>query len=141
MVLSTLSSKPLEEVAKALGDGPRWFQLYWPRNNDLAASFIQRAEAAGYGALVVTLDTYLLGWRERDIQKAYLPFLQGQGLANYFTDPVFRSLLKVMPETDPTEAVLLFLQVVNNPSLMWNDLAFLRPAHAYADPFEGHPAP
>jgi len=126
MVLSTLSSKPLEEVAKALGDGPRWFQLYWPRNNDLAASFIQRAEAAGYGALVVTLDTYLLGWRERDIQKAYLPFLQGQGLANYFTDPVFRSLLKVMPETDPTEAVLLFLQVVNNPSLMWNDLAFLR---------------
>jgi len=126
MVLSTLSSKPLEEVAKALGAGPRWFQLYWPRNNDLAASFIQRAEAAGYSALVVTLDTYLLGWRERDIQKAYLPFLQGQGLANYFTDPVFRSLLKVMPETDPTEAVRLFLLVVNNPSLLWNDLAFLR---------------
>ena len=89
IVLSTLSSVPMEAVAQAMGDVPRWFQLYWPQNNDLAASFVARAERAGFSALVVTLDTYLLGWRERDLQKAYLPFLQGQGVANYLSDPVF----------------------------------------------------
>ena len=77
-------------MAAALGDTPRWFQLYWPRDDELAASFIHRAELAGYGAIVVTLDTYLLAWRERDIQNAYLPFFHGDGLANYFSDPVFQ---------------------------------------------------
>ena len=90
MILSTVSSYPMEEVAAALGDSPRWFQLYWPRDDELAASFIHRAEQAGYGAIVVTLDTYLLAWRERDIQNAYLPFFHGDGLANYFSDPVFQ---------------------------------------------------
>jgi lactate 2-monooxygenase len=126
IVLSTLSSKPMEAVAAAMGETPRWFQLYWPKNNDLAASLVTRAERAGFSALVVTLDTYLLGWRERDIQKAYLPFLQAQGLANYFTDPVFRAALKEPPEKDPMAAVVLFLQWVNNPALTWLDLAFLR---------------
>lgn len=126
MVLSTLSSKPMEAVAEVMGDVPHWFQLYWPRNNELAASLVSRAEKAGFSAVVVTLDTYLLGWRERDIQKAYLPFLQAEGLANYFTDPVFRAALKNPPESDPTAAVMLFLQVVNNPALTWKDLAFLR---------------
>ena len=74
-----------------MGDAPRWFQLYWPRSDELAASLLARAEQAGYGAIVVTLDTYLLAWRERDIRNAYLPFLRGEGLANYFTDPVFRA--------------------------------------------------
>ena len=74
IILSTVSSRPMEEVAAAMGDAPRWFQLYWPRSDELAASFLHRAEQAGYGAIVVTLDTYLLAWRERDIQNAYLPF-------------------------------------------------------------------
>jgi isopentenyl diphosphate isomerase/L-lactate dehydrogenase-like FMN-dependent dehydrogenase len=126
IVLSTLSSRPLEQVAAAMGDAPRWFQLYWPRDNELAASFIGRAEKAGYEALVVTLDTYLLGWRERDLQRAYLPFLMGEGLANYFTDPVFRAMLTAPPEKDPAQAVMAFLQVVSNPALTWDDLAFLR---------------
>jgi isopentenyl diphosphate isomerase/L-lactate dehydrogenase-like FMN-dependent dehydrogenase len=126
MVLSTLSSVPLETIAQTLGDAPRWFQLYWPQNNDLAASFLSRAERAGYSALVVTLDTYHLAWRERDLQKAYLPFLQAQGLANYLTDPVFRAALPVPPEKDPLPAVLYFLQTVSNPALTWKDLAFLR---------------
>jgi isopentenyl diphosphate isomerase/L-lactate dehydrogenase-like FMN-dependent dehydrogenase len=126
MVLSTLSSVPLETIAQTLGDVPRWFQLYWPQNNDLAASFLSRAERAGYSALVVTLDTYHLAWRERDLQKAYLPFLQAQGLANYLTDPVFRAALPVPPEKEPLPAVLYFLQTVSNPALTWKDLTFLR---------------
>jgi isopentenyl diphosphate isomerase/L-lactate dehydrogenase-like FMN-dependent dehydrogenase len=126
IVLSTLSSVPMEAIAQAMGDVPRWFQLYWPQNNDLAASFVARAERAGYSGLVVTLDTYLLGWRERDLQKAYLPFLQGQGLGNYLSDPVFRAALSVPPEKDPLPAIMYFIQVVSNPSLTWSDLAFLR---------------
>jgi isopentenyl diphosphate isomerase/L-lactate dehydrogenase-like FMN-dependent dehydrogenase len=126
MVLSTLSSKPMESVAKAMEDVPHWFQLYWPRDPDLAASFVSRAEKAGFGAIVVTLDTYHLGWRERDIQHAYLPFMSGQGLANYITDPVFRATLPAPPDEDPRTAILRFLQVVSNPSLTWQDLQFLR---------------
>ena len=91
MILSTLASRTIEEVAAALGDTPRWFQLYWPRSEAIAASFLRRAEDAGYSALVVTLDTFYLGWRERDLQHAYLPFNLGAGLANYFSDPVFSS--------------------------------------------------
>jgi lactate 2-monooxygenase len=125
-VLSTLSSRPLEAVAQAMGDAPRWFQLYWPRSDDLAASLVTRAERAGYSALVVTLDSYLLGWRERDLQRAYLPFLLAEGLANYLSDPVFRAALPAPPEKDPRPAVQHFLQVVSNPALTWKDLAFLR---------------
>lgn len=126
LVLSTVSSKPLEEVAAAMGDAPRWFQLYWPRDPELAASFLARAEAAGFGAVVVTLDTSFLAWRERDIQAAYLPFLYADGLANYLTDPVFRAGLARPPEEDPREAVLRFAQLFANPSLTWEDLRFLR---------------
>lgn len=126
MVLSTLSSVTLEQVAGALGDTPRWFQLYWPRSPELTASFLRRAESAGYSALVVTLDTYFLGWRERDLQRAYLPFLQGQGLANYLSDPVFRAGLAAPPEKDPRPAIERFGQVYSNPALTWQDLSFLR---------------
>jgi isopentenyl diphosphate isomerase/L-lactate dehydrogenase-like FMN-dependent dehydrogenase len=126
LILSTLSSTPLEAVAATMSEVPRWFQLYWPRNNELAGNFVQRAEQAGYSALVVTLDTYLLGWRERDLQKTYLPFLQGQGLANYFTDPVFRAALPQPPEQDPAAAIRYFLEIVSNPALTWDDLAWLR---------------
>src|SRR5947209_9500993 len=125
LVLSTVSSTPLEAVAKALGDAPRWFQLYWPRDPALAASLVGRAERAGYSALVVTLDTYLYGWRERDLQLAWLPFAHGQGLANYLTDPAFRAALPAPPERDPSAAVRHFLAVVSNPALTWDDLAFL----------------
>jgi isopentenyl diphosphate isomerase/L-lactate dehydrogenase-like FMN-dependent dehydrogenase len=126
MVLSTLSSFPLEQVAEAMGNVPHWFQLYWPGHPELAASFLHRAERAGFGAIVVTLDTYFLSWRERDLQNAYLPFLQAQGLANYFTDPVFRAALAAPPEKDPVAAVTLFSRVYSNPGLTWADLAFLR---------------
>jgi isopentenyl diphosphate isomerase/L-lactate dehydrogenase-like FMN-dependent dehydrogenase len=126
LVLSTVSSRPLEAVAEAMGDVPHWFQLYWPKDPELATSLVARAERAGFKALVVTLDTYMLGWRERDLQMAWLPFLHGEGLANYVSDPVFRAALPAPPEREPTAAVRYFFEVVTNPALTWKDLAFLR---------------
>lgn len=125
-VISTLSSRPMEEVAQAMGYSPRWFQLYWGKDPEITASLLQRAEKAGYSALVVTLDTQLLGWRERDLQHPYLPFLLGKGLANYFTDPVFRSKLTQPPDSDPTSAVRLWSTVYSNTALTWKDLGWLR---------------
>ena len=125
-VLSTVSSRPMEEVAQAMVAGPRWFQLYWGKNPELTASMLERAEHAGYTALVVTLDTSMLGWRERDLERGYLPFLLCEGLANYFTDPVFRAALRQPPEKDPAEAVRLWASIFTNNTLTWEDLAFLR---------------
>jgi isopentenyl diphosphate isomerase/L-lactate dehydrogenase-like FMN-dependent dehydrogenase len=126
LILSTVSSVPMEKVAAEMGEVPHWFQLYWPRDPDLAVSLVRRAEKAGFSAVVVTLDTYLLSWRERDLQLAWLPFLQGMGLANYFSDPVFRAALPAPPEQNPLSAVRQFLQVFSNPALQWQDLAVLR---------------
>ena len=123
---STASSSTLEEIAQAGGGAAQWFQLYWPRGEDLARSLVGRAEAAGYKALVVTLDTWLLGWRPRDLQLAYLPFLQGIGIANYLADPVFRSTLAAPPEEDMQAAIGQFVGVFSNPSVTWKDLAFLK---------------
>jgi len=125
-VLSTVSSRTMEEVGQAMGAAPRWFQLYWGKNPELTASMLERAERAGYTALVVTLDTSMLGWRERDLERGYLPFLLCEGLANYFTDPVFRAALKQPPEKDPAEAVRLWASIFTNNTLTWEDLAFLR---------------
>jgi lactate 2-monooxygenase len=126
LILSTAASRTIEEVAAAMGDAPRWFQLYWPRSDDLAASFLARAEAAGYRAVVVTLDTFLLAWRERDLQHGYLPFLRGEGVANYFSDPVFRALLDAPPQEDLAGAVRRFGELFSNPCLTWQSLRFLR---------------
>jgi isopentenyl diphosphate isomerase/L-lactate dehydrogenase-like FMN-dependent dehydrogenase len=94
-VLSSQASVPMERVAEAVGDAPRWFQLYWSSNDDLVASFVRRAEASGAQAIVVTLDTHMLGWRPRDLDLAFLPFIHGQGIAQYTSDPVFRELVAV----------------------------------------------
>jgi lactate 2-monooxygenase len=126
MIASTAGSHTLEEIAAACGDAPRWYQLYWPRGEELAASFVGRAEAAGYTALVVTLDTGLLGWRPRDLAGAYLPFLRSVGIANYLADPVFRAGLERSPEEDPQAAVGQFVGVFSNPTITWDDLAWLR---------------
>jgi lactate 2-monooxygenase len=126
VIASTAGSYTLEAIAEACGDGQRWYQLYWPRGEELAASFVARAEAAGYGALVVTLDTSLLGWRPRDLVGAYLPFLKSVGIANYVADPVFRSTLEKPPEEDPQAAVGQFVGVFSNPTVTWDDLAWLR---------------
>jgi isopentenyl diphosphate isomerase/L-lactate dehydrogenase-like FMN-dependent dehydrogenase len=116
----------MEEMAQAGGDAPRWFQLYWPNDPELAESLVKRAEAAGYGAIVVTLDTFIPGWKPRDLQEAWLPFLEGVGNANYLQDPVFRDALERPPEEDLGAAIGHYLGIYVNPSLTWKDLAWLR---------------
>ncbi|GAA4072941.1 lactate 2-monooxygenase [Actinomadura miaoliensis] len=126
-VLSTASSFSIEEVAQANGDGPRWYQLYWPKDRELAVSFLERAAAAGYTALVVTLDTFALAWRPRDLDQAYLPFLRGIGVANYFSDPVFQKAVGgPVTEANRDAAILHWAANFGNPSLTWDDLVFLR---------------
>ncbi|MDX3097057.1 lactate 2-monooxygenase [Streptomyces sp. ME01-24h] len=125
-VLSSASSTPMEEVAAAMGDAERWFQLYWAKDREVTRSFLARAKAAGYTALLVTLDTPLLAWRPRDLDQAYLPFLKGVGTANYFTDPAFLAGLAKPVEDDLNAAVLHFVGMFADPGKTWPDLAFLR---------------
>ncbi|MDC7335770.1 lactate 2-monooxygenase [Streptomyces lydicus] len=125
-ILSSASSTPMEEVAAAMGDGERWFQLYWAKDREVTRSFLDRAKAAGYSALFVTLDTPLLAWRPRDLDQAYLPFLHGVGTANYFTDPAFRAGLAKPVHEDPNAAVRHFVGMFADPAKTWPDLAFLR---------------
>jgi lactate 2-monooxygenase len=126
MIVSTASHFSLEEIAAAGGEAPRWFQLYWANDRRLVESFVGRAERAGYGAIVVTVDTFVPGWKPRDLQQAWLPFLEGMGVGNYFQDPVFREALEKTPEEDQGAATGHFLGVQANPSLTWDDLASLR---------------
>jgi lactate 2-monooxygenase len=126
LILSSAASTSLEDVAAELGDAQRWFQLYWWGDRDLAASLVDRAGAAGYGAIVVTLDTLTLGWRDRDLRNGYLPFLQGQGLAQFFSDPLFLERLDGPPEDDLQTASLMALAAFPNLGLSWGDLAWLR---------------
>ncbi|MFP3464782.1 alpha-hydroxy-acid oxidizing protein [Leifsonia sp. SIMBA_070] len=163
-MLSTQASQPMEEVAAAMEDASpgaaRWFQLYWSSSRELVASLVARAERSGCEAIVVTLDTHVLGWRPRDLSLGYLPFSRGLGIAQYTSDPVFRELLRERAarggraSTTPTPAALAsfasilrhhpgplreklrsgeplaavetFLDVFADPSLTWDDLAFLR---------------
>ncbi|HEV7584695.1 MAG TPA: lactate 2-monooxygenase [Solirubrobacteraceae bacterium] len=125
-VLSTAASHSMEQVAEAVGEASRWYQLYWPKDRELASSFVSRAAQAGYSAIVVTLDTWMLGWRPRDLQSAYLPFLKGEGVANYFSDPVFRAALEKPPEEDLGPAIGHWAYQFSNPSVTWADLDWLR---------------
>ena len=156
MIISNQASVPMEAIARALGDGPRWMQLYWSTSNDLVASFVRRAEECGCGAIVLTLDTTMLGWRTHDLDLGWLPFLRGMGIAQYTSDPVFRSefrqrleapgakprlnlatfdvLLQMMwrgwkaglSADDARRAALRFTATYSRPSLSWVDLPFLR---------------
>ena len=156
MVISSQASKPMEEIAEALGDTPRWFQLYWSTEDELVASFAARAEACGCEAIVITLDTTLLGWRTHDLDLAYLPFLRGKGIAQYTSDPVFNRLVAehgkgpaggggpadaAKPKPTPAAIATLlalrrakvsraqvqrFINIYSRPSLTWEHLAFLR---------------
>jgi lactate 2-monooxygenase len=124
LVLSSAASTSLEEVAAL--DPPRWFQLYWWGDPELAERLVRRAEAAGYRAIVLTVDTLTLGWRPRDLRNGYLPFLQAKGLAQFFSDPVFLERLESPPDEDPLPASLMALATFPNLGLTWADLARLR---------------
>ena len=125
-VHSTQAGHSIEQAAEANGDGERWFQLYWPTNDELCESFLSRAQASGYSTLVLTLDTTLLGWRPKDLDRGYLPFLANQGIANYTSDPVFSAMLDKPAEEDPATAGLAFAGVFPNPGLSWEQLPWLR---------------
>jgi L-lactate dehydrogenase (cytochrome)/lactate 2-monooxygenase len=103
MVISTQGSVPMEETAAALGDSPRWYQLYWSKDDSVVDSFVARAEAIGSEAIVVTLDTHVLGWRTHDLDVAYLPFARGEGIAQYTSDPAFRRLVEERAQTPSQE--------------------------------------
>jgi lactate 2-monooxygenase len=124
LVLSSAASTSLEDVAAV--DPPRWFQLYWWGDDELAESLVRRAEAAGYGAVVLTLDTLTLGWRPRDLRNGYLPFLRGEGLAQFFGDRVFLDRLDEPPAEDLATASFRALAAFPNLGLTWPDLARLR---------------
>jgi len=119
---SSVSSAPMADVADATGSAPAWFQLYPSADPDLSASLLRRAEAAGYSAVVITVDTPTMGWRERDLARAYLPFLDAEGVVNYFEDPAFRAGLDAPPEEDEMAAVQHFLDVFGDVSLEWDDI-------------------
>ncbi|MEV4729231.1 lactate 2-monooxygenase [Saccharopolyspora sp. NPDC049426] len=125
MVASTLSSDPMEDVAGEFGGTPGFFQLYTPKDRDLAESLVRRAENAGYKGIVVTLDTWIPGWRPRDLSTSNFPQLRGHCLSNYYSDPVFRAGLDKTPEEDPGAAVMRWVSTFGNP-LNWNDLPWLR---------------
>jgi lactate 2-monooxygenase len=103
MIFSNQASVPMEECAAAMGDSPRWFQLYWSKSRELVQSFLQRAEACGCEAIVLTLDTNLLGWRVEDLDRADLPFLRGLGIAQYSSDPVFQRMIEEPDEENLAE--------------------------------------
>jgi lactate 2-monooxygenase len=103
MVISTQGSVPMEETARTLGVSPRWYQLYWSKNDDVVDSFVRRAEAIGSDALVVTLDTHVLGWRTHDLDLGYLPFARAEGIAQYTSDPAFRRLAEQHAQTPSDE--------------------------------------
>lgn len=122
---STLSNDPLEDVRIACGDTPAMFQLYTPRNPEVAASLIGRAEAAGYTAIVITLDTWVTGWRPRDLNVANFPQLRGHVLQNYVSDPAFRKLLAKPPEEDMRTAISTWATTFGKV-LTWDDMGWLR---------------
>jgi lactate 2-monooxygenase len=134
-ILSSASSTSIEEVATANGDGARWYQLYWPANehNDITVSLLQRAKAAGFTALFVTLDTYILGWRPSDMDNGYNPFLRADniGVELGFTDPVFRAHFKgkhgIDIEANKGAAAAEWTRTIF-PSFShgWEDIAFLQ---------------
>ncbi len=137
MIISNQASFPMEEITADMGDSPRWFQLYWSKSNELVKSLVQRAEKCGCSAIAVTLDTTMLGWRVQDLDLMHLPFLTGQGIAQYTSDPVFNNIVKNMdfgseamsvPGVDPEtfKSVQAFTGVYSRPSITWEDLAFLR---------------
>jgi isopentenyl diphosphate isomerase/L-lactate dehydrogenase-like FMN-dependent dehydrogenase len=126
MVMSNHASFSIEDVATANGDGARWFQLYRPNDDAVCVSVLKRARAAGFAVLVVTVDTWTLGWRPSDLDNAFMPFLRGIGTAVSFSDPAFRGDLAQQPEEDTTPAVLKWVPTYTGTDRTWDDLPFLR---------------
>lgn len=125
-IASSASSVPMEQIAEKMGDAEKWFQLYWSKDFNITKSFLNRAESAGYSAIVVTLDTPMMAWREYDLKHVYLPFLAGEGVGNYFSDPAFRAELEESPEENPFGAIMHWTKIFGNSALTWEDIEFVK---------------
>jgi len=130
-ILSTASASSIEEVAQANGKGPRWYQLYWPQDDEVTISLLNRAKINGYKVLVVTLDTWALAWRPADLDGAYIPFVKGIGNKTGFTDPVFRRKFNekysATPEDRPLEASQEWIRdVFSGAAHTWDHIALLK---------------
>ena len=139
MIFSNQASTQMEACAAEMGDSPRWFQLYWSRDEKLVESFVRRAESCGCSAIVLTLDTTMLGWRTGDLDRGHLPFLSGMGIAQYTSDPVFRAALKQpqpspapVRKPSPTPALIrtAFAQIRNFPGTLPGKLSSGEPRRA-----------
>lgn len=126
LIVSTAASHPMEDIARVMGDGPRWYQLYWVSDEEVTESFLERAQRSGHEAIVLTVDSPRVGWRDRDLRNAYSPFLEGDGIAQYTSDPVFRSRLAVPPEEDPAAAGAAVTEMFPNFRVTWSQLSWLR---------------
>jgi len=120
MILSTAATRSIEQVATANGDGDRWYQLYWPKPQaeEFTASLLHRAKANGYKVLVVTLDTFMIGYRPNDLDESYLPFVWGQGCQVGFSDPVFNRMYEEEQANDTrsvSEKVSEIWQILKRP--------------------------
>lgn len=136
-IFSNQASVDMETCSSVMGDSPRWFQLYWSTSNDLVESLVHRAESCGCEAIVLTLDTTMLGWRPRDLDLDYLPFLRGRGIAQYTSDPVFRELMKTSlgdPDEPPKltwESIKALIKMAKNfPGGFWSNLVSEDPRRA-----------
>lgn len=123
--LSSVSSYPVEEITAELGDTPAWFQLYWSSDRSITESFVQRAENTGCDGIVLTVDVPILGWREQDIEQGYLPMLDGEGIANYTSDPAFCDGLDEPPAENEDAAIQQFLDVFGDPTITWDAVSDL----------------
>ncbi|MBD7945264.1 alpha-hydroxy-acid oxidizing protein [Psychrobacillus sp. Sa2BUA9] len=122
-IQSTVSSYSIEEIAAATPGSSKWFQLYWSSNKEIAFSMARRVEAAGYEAIVLTVDTVMLGWREEDIRNQFSPLKRGYGQGNYATDPVFMAALTEQSQEAIVDSIL---ENIYHPTLNWNDITELR---------------
>ncbi|MFJ5769672.1 alpha-hydroxy acid oxidase [Psychrobacillus sp. NPDC093180] len=122
-IQSTVSSYSIEEVAAATEGSTKWFQLYWSKNKEISYNIVKRAEQAGYKAIVVTVDTVMLGWREEDVRNQFSPLKKGIAKGNFITDPVFMASLPDQTEDSIINGIVDYLY---HPSLNWDAIAELK---------------
>jgi isopentenyl diphosphate isomerase/L-lactate dehydrogenase-like FMN-dependent dehydrogenase len=126
LIASGAGDHTLEQSAEANGDSSRWFQLYWPRDDEITKSLVARAERAGYRAIVLTVDALLAGWRPDNLRHGQALVSRGRGIANFLSDPEFRSRLERPPEDDPDAAVRHYFGIAESPAITWERLDWLR---------------
>lgn len=123
-IQSTVSSYSIEEIASETKGSSKWFQLYWSsQNKEVSFSLVKRAEAAGYEAIVLTVDTTMLGWREEDIRNQFSPLKEGYGQGNFASDPVFMASLGDQSQESIVQKII---ENIYHPTLNWTNISELR---------------